>query len=398
MTVARSLVLCLVAVGALAFPEPAAARRTFTVRVPAFEVEPRQNREICTFVPLPAKKAMDLAEVVILNQGTNAEFTTHHLIVYAYGRSLEPLAAEQGKIVDDKACLNFGGGDPGALQILATSQGIRHREPMAKGTALRVEPQALGDGRQAIGIVLNSHWINSSDRVQRAKAKVKLVLAKPRAVKRQLKPIFDVLANATIDVQPGTVKTVRGFWGPGIPNLGSFLGGAENPTGAACVTMLIGHMHRRGTLFTADLTEGTVPVEPLYRNTSYADPPAKPFPKPLLVRPGQRIRYECTHDNVTDPKLGCEEQPGVPPGVPVIRTVFEGAGFFGRPAKGCTTPGPSPTECPATDPGYPGRSFTGNCVQATVVFGFTSEDEMCILPGYYYDANPDAAPGEECTL
>ena len=55
-------------------------------------------------------------------------------------------------------------------------------------------------------------------------------------------------------------------------------------------------------------------------------------------------------------------------------------------------------ECPPTDAAYPGRTFTGNCVQARIVFGFTSEDEMCILPGYYYDADMTAPPGAECAL
>ncbi len=44
------------------------------------------------------------------------------------------------------------------------------------------------------------------------------------------------------------------------------------------------------------------------------------------------------------------------------------------------------------------RTFTGNCVPASLVFGFTSEDDICILPGYYYDADPTAAPDQECTL
>jgi hypothetical protein len=50
------------------------------------------------------------------------------------------------------------------------------------------------------------------------------------------------------------------------------------------------------------------------------------------------------------------------------------------------------------DPDRPTRSLTGNCVPANLVFGFLSEDDMCILPGYYYDANPDAPAGKECEL
>ena len=35
---------------------------------------------------------------------------------------------------------------------------------------------------------------------------------------------------------------------------------------------------------------------------------------------------------------------------------------------------------------------------ARLVFGFTSDDEMCILPGTYYDAVPGAPAGRECDL
>ena len=59
-------------------------------------------------------------------------------------------------------------------------------------------------------------------------------------------------------------------------------------------------------------------------------------------------------------------------------------------AKVCTAEGADPGECTPTDPAYPGHTYTGNCVKATLVFGFTSEDDMCILPGYYYDADPTA--------
>ena len=119
-----------------------------------------------------------------------------------------------------------------------------------------------------------------------------------------------------------------------------------------------------------------------------------------LVATGEVLEYQCTHDNKTNTKLGCEEQPGVAPGESVINRLTHGGDFthFNGAAKNCTQQGPDAAECPATDPNYPGRTFTGNCVPANLVFGFTSEDDMCILPGYYYDADPNAAPGQECTL
>jgi hypothetical protein len=37
-------------------------------------------------------------------------------------------------------------------------------------------------------------------------------------------------------------------------------------------------------------------------------------------------------------------------------------------------------------------------VRANLVFGGSADDDMCILPGGYYDPNPDAPPGSECDV
>jgi hypothetical protein len=393
-----ALLLATLVLAPLADPAPALARRAVTVRVPAFDVPPFVNREVCTFVPVKTRKPMDVAEIRIKNIGNNDEFTSHHLIVYSYSGDLAAAMASRGEVVDDTACLNFGSGDPTALQLLATSQAILSRQPMPRGTALRLEPGSLGSGRKrAIGLVLNSHWINSSDRTQRARVAVKLIGARSGSVERELKPIFEVTANGPLKVPPGGTAKVGWLWGPGLFSGGqavAFIGGLANPEGPACVTMLIGHMHRRGTLFTADYIDAAQNRTRLYTNTAYADPPTLYLDPPLLVGAGEKIGYECTHDNATDPKLGCEEEPGVAPG----RSVIESFPDVPANAKGCRVKGPNPEECPPTDAAYPGRTFTGNCVDANLVFGFTSEDDMCILPGYYYDANLDAAPGRECDL
>ena len=379
----------------LAHPELALARRgAMTVHVPPFDVPALHNREICTFVPLRVHKPMDISEIVIVNQGGSEGFTSHHLIVYAYQANLQALVPSAGKVVDDAACLKLGSGDPRALQIVATSQSVSSRQRMPPGTALRIEPQSGAGRRPVIGLVLNSHWINGTDTVKRARATVKIVLANPRTVKRQLKPIFEAVASGLIDVPPGKTARESWDWGPGIFDFGGFFGGTTNPTGPACVTMLISHMHRRGILFTEDLVAADGTETRLYSNTVYSDPPTLNLSPPMLIRPGEKIHYECTHDNATDPKLGCEEQAGVAPGRPVIQTFPSLTGA----AKRCGTPGPDPTECPATDPAYPGRAFTGNCVQANLVFGFNSDDDMCIMPGYYYDADPAAPAGHECDL
>jgi hypothetical protein len=108
----------------------------------------------------------------------------------------------------------------------------------------------------------------------------------------------------------------------------------------------------------------------------------------------------CSFDNgVVHPvKLGCEETPGEPPGLSILESMAAGRGVAGAAAKRCSTPGDAPAECPVTDLAYPGRTFTGRCVAANLVFGFTSADEMCLMGGSYYDADPTAPPGQECEL
>jgi hypothetical protein len=176
-------------------------------------------------------------------------------------------------------------------------------------------------------------------------------------------------------------------------------------------------MHKRGEVFAIDWigSDGLPhndqlgvrlvqnPLEPSrfhpYVATDYTDMGTLNFTKPKLVQPGESFHYACWQDNGvhTEQKLGCEEAPGKAPGRSIIQALGKG-GETGA-AKRCTTPGPDPVECPATDPAYPGRTFTGNCVPANLVFGFTSDDEMCIMPGAYYDAVPGAAdPCDVSTL
>jgi hypothetical protein len=271
--------------------------------------------------------------------------------------------------------------------------------------------------------------VNSSSRTQHASVVVKLIPAPP-PIKRLLKPIFEVTANAALAVAPHTVRSteastralnavlsalhlsgVEDAWGPGRPGLqpyGIRIGGATIPTTPACVTFLTAHMHKRGTFFAVDFVDadGVVkngPPRPALENpyqpgryhffvsSDYGDPAEYRFEPPMLLLPGQRFHYACWHDNgVRAPlKLGCEERSGVTPGQSIADAVLRGGRGAAAP---CSRPGPDPEECPPAGP------FTGNCVEANLVFGYSADDDMCILPGAYYDANPDAPPGRECDL
>ena len=101
------------------------------------------------------------------------------------------------------------------------------------------------------------------------------------------------------------------------------------------------------------------------------------------MRAGEWLRVGCWHDNGTrvPVRLGCEEVSGEAPG-----SIDVG------PAKPCTIVGRNPSECPASDPAYPGRTFTETCVAANLVAGPDPDDEVCALAGFYYDAAPGVAP------
>src|SRR4029450_13686401 len=63
---ARRLLLTLAVLAAV--PPFAAAKRSYTVKVPTFEGPAGKNREICVFVPIRSKEALDLGEIRIANR------------------------------------------------------------------------------------------------------------------------------------------------------------------------------------------------------------------------------------------------------------------------------------------------------------------------------------------
>jgi hypothetical protein len=369
-----SLVLAVATAAALTLTSSAHARRTIKLKYPSFVVPPRSDRETCTFVRLPMKKPFDLGGSIVTNIGLNPTFTSHHFLLWAYeGTDIEKFPPK-GQLVDSKACLDFGPTDANQRTLITGSQSPKLTTRLADGLAQQIKPTVSG-GQSVVGLILNAHWINGSDKPQRGSVKIKLTAAKKHSVRQYLLPLFDVVANGFLKAPPGEVKSVSWAWGPGLPDYGGSLGGGAFPTGPACVVSLTSHMHKRGKLFTIDFLDGSASPPRVLSNEDYADPPQVQFTPALLVNPGQRLRYTCTHDNgvTTAVKMGCEEQAGVTPGVDAATALFSGRGTTGA-AKRC-----------ATDADCAGFG-TGKCVPANLVFGFTSDDDMCIMPGGWYPA------------
>ena len=353
------------------------------LRFPRFTVEPHSDREVCTFFRIPMDDAFDMAQSLVVNVGVKKTIFSHHFLAWVYeGTDLNAFPAD-GEIVDSKACLDFGATDTSKRTLIAGAQTRRLNTTLESGLAQRIMPTTGSDGKKLVGVILNTHWINSGDRRRKVAAKLKLTAAKPHTVRRLVLPIFDVFANISLKVAPGRDRQVDGVWGPGLDVLPLSFGGGSVPQGPACIVSITSHMHKRGKLFTVDLIDTATDqvVEPdLLRTTDYSDPPQVEFhpAKPIAV--GQGLRYTCTHDNGVekDAKFGCEEQAGVVPGISAAQAFVESHGdrTTGA-AKFCTTD----ADCAGFR--------TGRCVPANLVFGYTGDDDMCILPGGYYEANAD---------
>jgi hypothetical protein len=392
-----------------------ASGRAIHLKVPRFEVPARSDREVCLFVRLPRKTPFLNGGIKIVNKGITDTFTTHHFLMWAYqGTQIDgfPTGATPQ---DGEACLDFGPSDRDQRLLIGGSQSPTYSLRNPRGLAQELTTVQDSSGKPVLGIILNSHWINSGDTPRSGGVKITLYPTRGKP-KRLMQPLFEVLANGFLRVPPGTTKTVTSAFPPFLQIPGG-LGGGRVPEGPACIVMLTAHMHKRGKRFVTEHTQGNTNTR-VYETESYTEPATLIMngvgssPAPMLLRPGEKLTYTCTHDNgVTTPvKMGCEEhfpQEGVAcsadntcgsrgkcvdgacrnvPGRSIAEVIFQGK--LDGSAKRCAVD----ADCPAD------ATYTGRCVPANLVFGFTSDDDMCILPGAWFDANPDAPPGSECDL
>ena len=149
---------------------------------------------------------------------------------------------------------------------------------------------------------LNSHFVNTSGaNTLVGEVYINLHTIPADEVKHITKPIF--VAHFGLAIPPGQTVTSGRSW---------TLDRDIN------LLLLSSHMHRHGRQFDIFLGENRI-----YRNLHWDDPETLLFNPPLSVKAGQKVRFECTHENDDKP--------------------------------------------------------------FTIRFGFTAEnDEMCIMLGYYY--------------
>jgi hypothetical protein len=385
----------------LTAPAAARERRNLHLRFPRFALPPGADKEVCVFVRIPRTTPFDLASIEIRHRGFRQGAAANHFLVYLYtGERLAEFAADAGRVVESRACLDLGPADRDRRQLIAAGFAVTSRIQLPRGLVRRLAPvpAAPGGAADGIGILLDANWVNGGTRTRLASTRVVLRGARRRDVRRAALPLFDNAAESGLEVPPLEVRSATGVWGPGLPG---------GPAGDVCLLDVTGHYHDRGRFFGVDLigTDGlprserdgpSNPFDPgqryLFAATDFTDPGTRDFLREgerlPLVRAGESLRYTCWHDNGVNRavRLGCEEVAGQPPG---------GAGAASKP---CTAARSASPECPAADAVFPGRQFTGACVPASLTAGSTPDDEVCALAGAYFEAVPGAPAGEECNV
>ena len=363
--------------------------RTLKLRFPRLGIAGGTNPEACVLVRVATAAPFDVASIEIRHRGVGGRFAVQHFLVHLYtGEQLGAFEAGHGRVVQSRGCLELGPTDRDRRQLIASGTLPHSRSGFPPGVALRLSPvpDAPGGAPAGLGFTLDGEWVNGTSRMRSASALVVLHRARPSAVRYAALPFADRSAEAGLLVAPGEIASTEALpagrqaaWGPGRPG---------GPQTAACVLMVTGQMHKRGRFFGVDLigADGTVenpaggtpnPFVPgrshLFGALDWTDEGALVLLHPLTLGAGQALHGACWDDNgaMRALRLGCEEVSGVPPGQ------------VGAPAKPCTLD----TDCPSSDPAYPGRTFTGTCRPANLVAGPTLEDEVCRLDGIYVPAD-----------
>ena len=336
----------------------------FQITLPPYTIPAREEREICEYMELPNDQPIYVTGFEMsMNPGS------HHFILYKYdGTQTDKFP--QGP-VDDPACLNFGPGDGGfGYRFVTGSQVDYYTVPFPPGVGMVLQPHQP--------VILNSHYINHWNAPATGEVWVNIHTADAAHIQYLAENIFDVNLFG-INVPPGMIASTNQTWfAPDDLYLFS----------------LTSHMHKRGIQFVVDKVGGADNGTEIYRSGSepngWDDPLNKVYNPPLFMKKGEGLNYTCTHDNGADAehpvRMGCEGT-----SKDIFSTTYSCKtdadcidvnvckdGRCGNSTKGCATS----ADC--------GPAGTGLCVPQTLRFGFTGDDDMCIMPGLFYRATPNA--------
>ena len=325
-----------------------AAGQGFQVHMPApagFTLAPGTEFEGCQWIEVPSDvtQTMYIDRVEIrMNPGT------HHLLVFSDIADSGPAATATAFDPHDALCnKQFG-----LKRSFAGSQDPSSDVSMPNGVSFAVQPGAV------FGI--NVHYTNSYNVPIYPEVWINFWGSTSPTPKLQ-KGIF-----------PGDVTFSIPRYEAGVGNVVTYTQGGTS----GCFYSLTSHAHRRNIgfkMWSSDPTQGGTltkeqawdnPTGLFYYNTDWDHPTdLQPDPR-MLMQPGQQIYFQCRWDNG-----------GINP-ANIKRRCLPNFGSACDSDYVCTTN----ADC--------GAGTQGVCLDCPLTFGFLAEDEMCFLPGFYYDADP----------
>jgi len=258
--------------------QPPVPENGVQLHLPSFTIGSRAEREIFYFIDKPFAAYPDGVTVKRIDIHMSEE--SHHFILYQWIAASKPPAG-----IRESSFANF----LTSQRFIASSQQSFFSQSFPDGVGLKFTKDASFD--------LNSHYINlSGTEPLTGEVYVNIFFADPAEVTTFTKPIFDI--NPLINVPPNQTRTVQWLF-PGVTSTQAdpTLGSNGRVTKETHIYALGSHMHRHGVRFQAFLTQNGVDVNPkqqLYDNVDWDDPVYKVFEPPLILKPGQGIRFTTT--------------------------------------------------------------------------------------------------------
>lgn len=237
--------------------EPAAATTSFEAG--PFAVAAGGEEVVCSFFRMDNDAPVDVNRLT----GRQTE-GGHHLVAYTVDHPIEsaPIACPQG-------------GQPGWTMLFAT-QLPEETVAMPDGVGLTLAPHQQ--------IVLETHFINATDRELQVTSSVELEHAAEGSVKERA-AVF-LFGTTNIDVAPRSSAQGRATC---------------SPPDDIHLFRLFGHEHRLGAGVRVEVGPKGGPLEEIYVSKDWEDPPVQELRRE--VGPGSSVRVTCDWDNPTDARV-----------------------------------------------------------------------------------------------
>lgn len=245
----------------------------FQVHIPPFPVPPNFEREWFMRVGLG-----NTQDVYVNRFHSLCRPGTHHLIAYGFEDENAPGLPEIGVMRDQNRADGRGSFRAMMFGNIAyfIAQSREYDLVLPPGYAIRVPAHATFD--------MNSHYFNKTDQTQFGEVYLN-AYTQPLSTVQKVLEFDDVDNQDSLNLPPNSIRDItytRTF------------------DEAVDITMLFGHMHKRGKRFDIYLEGGPRDGELLYTSTDYEHAPTLWFTPALRIEPGQGLRTVVRYVNETN--------------------------------------------------------------------------------------------------